>query len=91
VSKRQQTHLFGHVSQKASLLCANTNGNHMASSGCSGPIFFVFSPGVVGRDTGSTLAALVPVVYDASTRAVVIEQVPQHAQISAPPTGRSFE
>jgi hypothetical protein len=47
----------------------------MAHSGCSGPIFLVFSPGVVGRDTGSTLTALVPVIYDASTRAVVIDSM----------------
>jgi hypothetical protein len=47
----------------------------MASSGCSGPIFLVISLEVVGRDTGSTLAALVPVIYDASTRAVVIDSM----------------
>jgi hypothetical protein len=47
----------------------------MASSGCSGPIFLVLSPGVVGRDTGSTLAALVPVIYDARARAVVIDSM----------------
>jgi hypothetical protein len=47
----------------------------MASWGCSGPSFLVFLPGVVGRDTGSALAALVPVVYDASTRAVVINSM----------------
>jgi hypothetical protein len=63
----------------------------MACSGCSGPISLVFSPGVVGRDTVSTTTALVPAIYDASTRAVVIDsmgwgrcqqliQVPQHAQ-----------
>jgi hypothetical protein len=44
----------------------------MASSGCSGPIFLVISLKVVGRDTGSALAALVPVIYDAITRAVAI-------------------
>jgi hypothetical protein len=47
----------------------------MASSGCSGPIFLVISLEVVGRDTGSALAALVPVIYDASTRAVVIDSM----------------
>ena len=47
----------------------------MASSGCSGPIFLVFPLEVVGRDTGSTLAPLVPVIYDASTRAVVIDSI----------------
>jgi hypothetical protein len=47
----------------------------MASSGCSGPIFLVFSLEVGGRDTGSALAALVPVIYDASTRAVVIDNM----------------
>jgi hypothetical protein len=77
--------------QKAVCFCYNINGNHMASSGCSGPIFLVISLEVVGRNTGSTLAALTPVIYDASTRAVVIDsigskrcqqpiQVPQHAE-----------
>jgi hypothetical protein len=49
----------------------------MASPGCSGPIFLVISLEVVvvGRGTGSTLAALVPVIYDASTRAVVIDSL----------------
>jgi hypothetical protein len=48
----------------------------MACSGCNGPIFFVFSPEVVGRrGTVSTTAALVPVIYDASTRTVVIDSI----------------
>ena len=47
----------------------------MASSGCSGPIFLVISLEVVGRDTGSTLVALVPVIYDASTRPMVLDIV----------------
>jgi hypothetical protein len=49
----------------------------MASSGCSGPFFLVLSLGVVERDTGtgSTLAALVPVVYDARTRPLVIDSM----------------
>jgi hypothetical protein len=64
------------VSQKAVCFCYNNiNGSHMASSGCSGPIFLVISLEVVGRDTGSTLAALVSVIYDASTRAVVIDSL----------------
>jgi hypothetical protein len=47
----------------------------MASLGCSGRIFLVISLGVVGRDTVSTTAALVPVIYDASTRAMVIDSI----------------
>jgi hypothetical protein len=48
---------------KASLLCYNINGDHMASSGCSGPIFLVVSLEVVGRDTVMHVGALVPVIY----------------------------
>jgi hypothetical protein len=58
--------------------CANINGDHMASPGCSGRIFLVISLGVVGRDTGSTFSrvgALVPVIYDASTRATAIDSM----------------
>jgi hypothetical protein len=52
---------------------------HMACSGCSRRIFLVVSLElkVVGRDTGSTLGvgALAPVIYDASTRAAVIDSM----------------
>jgi hypothetical protein len=47
----------------------------MASSGFSGPFFLVLSLGVVERGTGSTLAALVPVIYDARTRPMVIDSM----------------
>ena len=55
-------------------VCANTNEEPYGvwHAGCNGPIFLVFLPGVVGRDTVSTTAALVPVTHDASTRAVAI-------------------
>jgi hypothetical protein len=56
----------------------------MAPPGCSGPIFLVISLEVVGRDTGSTLAALVPVIYDASTRAPVVMDSPGRGRYQQP-------
>jgi hypothetical protein len=44
-------------------------------AGCNRPFFLVFLPGVVGRDTGSTTAALLPVIYNASSRAVAIDSM----------------
>jgi hypothetical protein len=47
----------------------------MARSGCSGPIFLVFRWGWSEGTFLSTAAALVPVIYNASTRAVVIDSM----------------
>jgi hypothetical protein len=76
----------------------------MRAVGCNGPIFLVFSPGVVGGGTVSTTAALVSVIYDASTRAVVARNIyyrlgampaaetgPSACRILVPPTGCPFE
>jgi hypothetical protein len=66
---------FGTFLQKARLLVRKNHRGTMWHAGCNEPIFLVFSLGVGGRDNVSTTAALVPVIYNASTRAVVIDSM----------------
>jgi hypothetical protein len=56
-----------HISPKGQFAFAQIpTGDHIWHAGCNGngPISLVFSLGVVGRDTVSTAAPLVPVIYN---------------------------
>jgi hypothetical protein len=63
------------ISQKASLLFYNINGDHMAcASGCNGPFFLVLAGG--GREGHCDhVGALTCLIYDARTRPMVVDSM----------------